>query len=104
MYTKSNKSNVYNRLESTIILKGGIVRAFSLAFMIVSITIMTFIVFSVYTGTGGVLTPKKVFTILSLLITLRLFCVHYAVKNALFMTEGYVALSRIQVILDVAIL
>ena len=65
---------------------------------------MTFIVFSVYTGTGGVLTPKKVFTILSLLITLRLLCVHYAVKNALAMTEGYVALSRIQVIIYVAIL
>ena len=60
------------RRESTIILKGGLVRAFGLAFMIVSITIMTFILFSVYTSIGGVLTPKIVFTVLSLIIILRL--------------------------------
>ena len=85
------------RLESTLILKGGLVRAFSLAFMIVSITIMSFIVFSVYTGTGGILTPKKVFTVLSLLINLRLTSVHFVVQNALAMSEGHVAISRIQV-------
>ncbi|XP_064396708.1 ATP-binding cassette sub-family C member 4-like [Halichondria panicea] len=89
------------RKESLIILKGGLVRAFGLAFMIVSVTIMTFLVFSVYTATGGILSPKKVFTVLSLLLILRLTSVHFLVQNSLAMSEGFVAISRINKLLSV---
>ncbi len=89
--------SVFFRKESLIILKGGLVRAFGLAFMIVSVTIMTFLVFSVYTATGGILSPKKVFTVLSLLLILRLTSVHFLVQNSLAMSEGFVAISRINV-------
>ena len=58
---------------------------------------MAFILFSVYTAAGGVLTPKRVFTVLSLLIVLRLTTVHFMVQNALSMSEGLVAISRIGV-------
>ena len=58
---------------------------------------MAFILFSVYTASGGVLTPKRVFTVLSLLIVLRLTSVHFMVQNALSTSEGLVAISRIGV-------
>ena len=83
--------------ESIIIMKGGLVRAFGLAFMVVSVTIMSFILFSVYTATGGVLTPKRVLTVLSTFIVLRLTSVHFMVQNALAISEGLVAISRIGV-------
>lgn len=65
--------------------------------MIVSLNIVMFIVFSVYAATGGVLTPKKVFTTLSLLIVLRLTTVHFLVQNFLAFAEGRVATIRLQV-------
>ena len=80
-----------------IIMKGGLVRAFGLAFMVVSVTIMSFILFSVYTATGGVLTPKRVFTVLSTLIVLRRSSVYLMVYNVLDISEGLVAISRIGV-------
>lgn len=85
------------RIESVIIFQGGLARAISLGFMIVSIVLMMFIAFSVYTGSGGILTPKKVFTVLSLLTVLKLTSVQFMVLNALSISEGRVALTRIQV-------
>ena len=80
-------------------MKGGIVRAVSLGFMIVSLTLIMYLVFSVYTGTGGILSPKKVFTTLSLLIVLRLTSVHFAIQAALAISEGRVAVVRLRVCL-----
>ena len=65
--------------------------------MIVSVTFITWLVFTVYVTTGGTLTPKKVFTTLSLVTFLRLTSIHFVILNALGMSEGRVALKRIQV-------
>ena len=56
-----------------------------------------FLVFTTYVVTGGELTPKKVFTALSLLITLRLTSIHFFIQNVLGISEGFVATTRISV-------
>ena len=85
------------RHESNIIFQGALIRACNLGFMIVSVTFITWLVFTVYVTTGGTLTPKKVFTTLSLVTFLRLTSIHFVILNALGMSEGRVALKRIQV-------
>jgi hypothetical protein len=65
--------------------------------MIVSLTLLMFLLFSVFTAIGGELTPKRVFTTLSLLIVLRLTTVEFFILNVLAMTEGRVAVVRLQV-------
>ena len=87
----------YSRQESRLILQAGFVRAASLGFMMVSLTMIMYIVFVSYTATGGRLTPKKVFTTLSLLIYLRLTTVHFLIQNVLSIVEGRVAIVRLQV-------
>ena len=79
-------------------MKAGLVRGSSLAFVIMSVSLIMYIVFAVYTSTGGELTPKKVFTTLSLLIVIRLTTVHFFIQNTLAMVEGRVATIRLQVI------
>ncbi len=73
-------------------------RAASLAFMITSLTLIVYIVFAVYTATGGDLTPKKLFTTLSLLIVIRTTTVYAFIVNTLAMVEGRVATVRLQVL------
>ncbi len=73
-------------------------RASNLAFMIISASLMAFVVFCVYTANGGNLTPKKVFTTLSLIYVLRLVCVHNLILNVIGFAEVYVALTRIKVL------
>ena len=91
------------RKESFLILQAGLVRAASLGFMIVSLTLIMYIVFTAYAATGGVLTPKKVFTTLSLLIVVRLTTIHFLIQNVLAMVEGRVATVRLQVIACVSL-
>ena len=86
-----------HRKESNLILKGGIIRACGLGSVNIALTMATFLVFSVYTATGGELSPRKVFITLSLLIVLRLISVQYSVHNVLNLFEGWVALIRLQV-------
>ena len=73
------------------------IRAYHLSFIMVSVSIMMFLIFATYSGTGGGLTPKKVFTTLSLLITLRLMSIHFFVHSVLGISEGHVATTRISV-------
>ena len=73
------------------------IRACTLSFYMASISIIMFLIFTTYSGTGGDLTSKKVFTALSLLITLRLTSIHFFVMNVLGFSEGYVATTRISV-------
>ena len=61
-----------------------------------SLPLILFIVFSVYTSTGGELTPKGVFSVLSFLTGLR-FTVQMVVMCTLTISETHVALMRIQV-------
>ena len=86
-----------DRKESRIIFHGGMVRGSSLGFTFVSLTLLMCLPFTVFAATGGELTPKNVFTTLSLLIILRLTTVHFFVQNVLAMTEGRVAVVRLQV-------
>ena len=79
-----------------MILKAGLVRVASLAFYLVSLTPLMYIIFATYAGTGGELTPKKVFTTLSLLLVLRLTVTFFS-KNVLYMVESRVAVVRLQV-------
>ena len=59
---------------------------------------MMFITFSMYVLLeGGVVTPRKVFVCLSLLVVVRLFSVHYAVDGMTRFSQGWVALTRIKV-------
>jgi hypothetical protein len=87
-----------SRKESSIILQAGFVRASGLAFTIISLSLMMFIIFTAFAATGGVLTPKKVFTTLSLLVVLRSTSIYYLVLNIPAMVEGRVATVRLQVI------
>ena len=73
-------------------------RASNLAFMIMSASLMACVVFCVYTATGGDLTPKKVFTTLSLIYVLRLVAIHYFILNVVGFTEAHVTLTRIKVL------
>ena len=59
--------------------------------------IMMFVMFSVFTSDGGIITPKGVFTILSLLSVLRVFSVHLFILGLLLVSEAVVGLKRIQV-------
>ena len=88
---------VIYRSEFWILLKGSMIRAFNLGYFSFSLPLLLFVVFSVYTSTGGELTPKGVFTVLSFLTGLRLTGFHYAVKFTLTASEANVALKRIQV-------
>lgn len=65
--------------------------------MVTTLTLLMFLVFTVFTATGGELTPKKIFTTLSLLITLRITNVDYMVLNILSMSEFKVVMTRLQV-------
>ena len=73
------------------------VRASNLGFAFVSLTLLMFLIFSVFMATGGELTPKKVFTTLSLLILMQLITIHSFAFNVLAMAEGRVAIVRLQV-------
>ena len=80
-----------------MVLKGGIIRACGLGSVNIALTTAMFLVFSVYTATGGEPSPRKVFITLSLLITLRFISVQMSVHNVLNLFEGWVALVRLQV-------
>ena len=73
------------------------IRACGLGSINTAITVAMFLVFSVFTATGGELSPRKVFVTLSLLIVLRLVAVQWGVHNVLNTFEGWVALVRLQV-------
>ena len=88
---------VIYRSEFWILLKGSMIRAFNLGYFSFSLPLILFVVFSVYTSTGGELTPKGVFTVLSFLTSVRLTGVHFVVACSLMTSEAHVALKRIQV-------
>ena len=82
-----------------IILKGSIIRAINLSYYIVALPTIMFVVFSVYASIEGTcsLTPKKVFTTLSLLTFVRLTSVNFLLKGIIQVAEAKVALKRITV-------
>ena len=62
-----------------------------------ALTLLSFITFSTYAGTENTLTPKKVFTALTLFALLRVYCVQFLHVALLALSELYVAYKRIRV-------
>ena len=62
----------------------------------VLISVIAYIVFATYTATGGEITPKKLFTTLSLLVFLRRTIFGF-IQTVLSVVEGRVALIRLKV-------
>ena len=89
--------SVYCRKESTFLLQGGMIQGFNLGFFFISQLFMTFILLTVYTSSGGDLSPKKIFTTVSLLFGLRVTAVIRFAVNIIYMSEAKVAISRLQV-------
>ena len=80
-------------------LEGSLIRAVNLSFYSVYIPFVMFVIFSVHASTGGAVTTKGVFTILSLLTFVRFTSIHLFVLGVLMVSEGIVALKRIKVTL-----
>ena len=87
------------RHEVWVVLQGSIIRALSLSYYSVYVPLVMFVMFSVYATGGGIISPKRVFTILSLLSVVRAFAVHFFANGVLMVSEAKVALKRIQVYL-----
>jgi len=85
------------RKESKIISQASIVFIFDSAFFYLSLTLLSFITFSTYAGTENTLTPKKVFTALTLFALLRLYCIQFVHVALLALSELYVAYKRIRI-------
>ena len=81
-----------------IIVKGALIQSLNLGYFSFSLPVILFVTFSVYASGGGTLTPKRVFTTLSLLSLIRVTSVHFIVQAALTLSEGRVAIQRIQVL------
>ena len=87
----------YYRKEVKIITKASLIRALNQGLFYSVLSILNFVTFSTYTGLGNVLTPRKVFTAISLFTVMRLFFYHLIVLGALGMSEVWVSLKRIEV-------
>ena len=86
------------RSESLLILKGGITRAVTQAFNFgIAAPFMMAVTFIVFTAAGGELTPRRVFTTLSLIGFLRRSSIAFIVRCFFLVYEARVALVRIQV-------
>ena len=81
-----------------IILRAGLIRAYNLAISITfSNTLIMFIVFTAFTAVGGTLTPRRVFTTLSLIVAIRRSMLFLFVRGIFQLSERKVADNRIQV-------
>ena len=67
------------------------------AYIRVGITLLAAVTFIPYVGTGGMLTPPRVFTVLSLMFSVRTTTLNFVVKCMFNVTEAFVANRRLQV-------
>ena len=81
-----------------IVIKGALIQSLNLGFISFSLPMILFVMFSVYASGGGTLTPRRVFTTLSLLSAVRRTAVYCIVLASLTLSEARVALQRIQVL------
>ena len=87
-----------HRKEFFIILQGGLIRAYNLTISLTfSRTLIMFIVFTAFTATGGTLTPRRVFTTLSLVVFMRKSMLFIFVRGIFQLSESRVGDDRIQV-------
>ena len=80
-----------------MVIKGAAIRAFNLGYFSFSLPVILFVTFTVHLFIGQDLTPRAVFTTLSLLSLVRLTGVHFIVQAFLTMTEARIATHRIEV-------
>ncbi|XP_065882476.1 ATP-binding cassette subfamily C member 4-like [Dysidea avara] len=83
--------------ESNIITKASMIRGVNQAIFYSLLSLLGFITFSMYTGLGNSLTPKKVFTVLSLYGVARFFFVRLLATGVLGISEMWAATIRIEV-------
>ena len=87
----------YIRKESRIITQANMIRGINLVLSYTAITLLSFTTFSTYAGLGNALSPRKVFTAITLFSFIRLHCVHFLVFCLLALSELLVAIKRIEV-------
>ena len=100
MYIMDSLSSVVRtcyRKESRTITQASLIRGLSQACFGSLLSILNFVTFSTYAGLGNVLTPRKVFVVISLFTVMRLYFYNSLVLNALGMAEVWVSLKRIEV-------
>ena len=85
------------RNESRLITQASMIRASNMALFYVSLSILSFLTFSVYARSGNILTPRTVFTVISLISFGRRYFVHFFVRFLLTTSELRVGLKRIKV-------
>ena len=89
---------LYYRLESSLVLKGGVVRAMTSAFKFsIATPFMLFLTFIGFVAAGGELTPRNVFVTLLLIEFLKRSIISYTIRSFFFAYEARVALARIQI-------
>ena len=98
MYTLLVYVPTHDRLETLLILKGGITRTLTQAFNIgIALPLMMALTFITFAAVGGEVTPRRVFTTLSLIGFLRRSSITFIVRCFFTVYEARVALVRIQV-------
>ena len=85
------------RKESRIITQASMIRVINLVLFYTSLSLLNFTTFSTHAGLGNELTPKKVFTAITLFSFIRLYCVQFFVFCLLALSELSVAIKRIEV-------
>ncbi|XP_065902754.1 ATP-binding cassette sub-family C member 4-like isoform X2 [Dysidea avara] len=84
------------RKESKIITKASMIRSFNQALFYSLISLLSFATFSTYTALGNVLTPKKVFTVITVFAITRIYYFYRLVNCLLGLSDMWVASKRIQ--------
>jgi len=97
MIDRVNIFTYYCRKESKIITQASIIRGINLVLYYTSLSLLSFATFSTYAGLGNDLSPKKVFTALTLFSFIRLYCIQFLVLCVLALSELSVAIKRIEV-------
>ena len=86
-----------HRMEIRLILKGGMGRMLILAMLFVFVPSIMVLIFSTYVAIGQVLTPRAVFTVLSLVNSLRWTALLLPFRALFLLLEGSIAVKRIKV-------
>ena len=65
-----------------------------------SVTAIMLLTFATFVATGGVLSPRRVFTALSLVGALRIYFVIHVNRAIFTISEGLVAVGRVKVMVN----
>jgi len=85
------------RKESRLITKASLIRSFNQGLFYSLVSLLSFATFSTYAGLGNVVTPRKVFTVITIFSVTRIFYFYGVVYCLLGLSDMWVALKRIQV-------